>query len=416
MSNVPDIRFKGFTDAWEQREFNELLKKDDGVRRGPFGSALKKEIFVKESEYVVYEQQNAIYDKYDTRYNITKEKYEELNKFKVEPGDFIMSGAGTIGRVSFVPKGIKSGVFNQALIRFRINNRIMDPLYFLQFLRNERTQKLLTSTNPGSAMTNLLPLTELKKWKVTVPIVEEQKLIGEFLRNYDNTITLLQRKIDNIKKVKKGLLQKLFPLEQSINPQVRFSGFNQDWEQRELGKVVEFFSGLTYSPDNIIDETGTLVLRSSNVSDGAIINYNNVYVNTECVNSINVLQGDIIVVVRNGSKSLIGKHAVIKNEMKDTVIGAFMTGIRSNYYQFINALLDTEKFKQEIDKNLGATINQITTGNFKKMKFIFPNNEEMKKIGNVFEELDNTITLLQKELEMNKQVKKGFLQKLFPKE
>ncbi|PKE67213.1 hypothetical protein CW663_09215 [Macrococcoides caseolyticum] len=199
-------------------------------------------------------------------------------------------------------------------------------------------------------------------------------------------------------------------------PDIRFKGFTDAWEQRELGKVVEFFSGLTYSPDNIIDEPGTLVLRSSNVSDGAIINDNNVYVNTECVNSINVLQGDIIVVVRNGSKSLIGKHAVIKNEMKDTVIGAFMTGIRSNYYQFINALLDTEKFKQEIDKNLGATINQITTGNFKKMKFIFPNNEEMKKIGNVFEELDNTITLLQKELEMNKQVKKGFLQKLFQKE
>lgn len=81
-NKVPQIRFTGYSDAWEERKFENLLDSKDGVRRGPFGSALKKEFFVKNSEFVVYEQQNAIYDNYHIRYKITKEKFDELSKFK----------------------------------------------------------------------------------------------------------------------------------------------------------------------------------------------------------------------------------------------------------------------------------------------------------------------------------------------
>ena len=74
---IPKLRFPGYTDTWKQHKFEDLLDSKDGVRRGPFGSALKKEFFVENSEYVVYEQQNAIYDNYHTRYKITKEKFDE---------------------------------------------------------------------------------------------------------------------------------------------------------------------------------------------------------------------------------------------------------------------------------------------------------------------------------------------------
>ena len=95
-----------------------------------------------------------------------------------------------------------------------------------------------------------------------------------------------------------------------------------------MTEFVEFFSGLTYTP-NDVQENGTLVLRSSNVSNGEVVDADNVYVNPQVVNSENVKVGDIVVVVRNGSRSLIGKHAQIKAFMPNTVIGAFMTGIRS---------------------------------------------------------------------------------------
>ncbi|MBS1013860.1 restriction endonuclease subunit S [Levilactobacillus brevis] len=209
-SKFPQLRFAGFADAWEQRKFEYLLDENDGIRRGPFGSALKKECFVSQSDYVVYEQQNAIYNKYETRYNITKDKFEELKKFELKPEDFIMSGAGTIGRISRVPHGIDKGVFNQALIRFRIDNRITDSEYFLQFIRADFMQKKLTSTNPGSAITNLVPMSEVKKWGILVPKINEQSKIGIFLKQLDKTIALHQRKLEKLQELKKGYLQKMF--------------------------------------------------------------------------------------------------------------------------------------------------------------------------------------------------------------
>lgn len=167
------------------------------------------------------------------------------------------------------------------------------------------------------------------------------------------------------------------------------------WEQRKLPEFVTFFNGLTYTPDDV-EETGTLVLRSSNVKNGEIVDADNVYVNDKVVTSENVQEGDIIVVVRNGSRALIGKHAQIKASMPNTVIGAFMSGMRSEHSSFVNALLDTSAFENEIAKNMGATINQITGYMFSKMEFMIPSGEEQQKIGEYFQGLDHLITLHQR--------------------
>ena len=196
-------------------------------------------------------------------------------------------------------------------------------------------------------------------------------------------------------------------------PEIRFAGFAEPWEQRKLTEFVQFYSGLTYAPSDV-RESGTLVLRSSNVNNGEIVNADNVYVRPEIVNSENVKKGDIIVVVRNGSRSLIGKHARIKHFMPDTVIGAFMTGIRSECPEFTNALLDTAHFDEEVSKNMGATINQITGYMFSKMEFIVPYLEEQKKIGQYFEGLDHLITLHQSKHEKLVALKKAMLEKMFP--
>ena len=145
-----------------------------------------------------------------------------------------------------------------------------------------------------------------------------------------------------------------------------------------------------------MEETGTLVLRSSNVKNGEIVDADNVYVNDKVVTSENVHEGDIIVVVRNGSRALIGKHAQIKASMPNTVIGAFMSGMRSEHSSFVNALLDTSAFENEIAKNMGATINQITGYMFSKMEFMIPSGDEQQKIGEHFQSLDNLITLHQR--------------------
>ena len=197
-------------------------------------------------------------------------------------------------------------------------------------------------------------------------------------------------------------------------PKIRFKGYTDDWEQRKLPEFVSFFNGLTYTPDDV-QETGTLVLRSSNVKNGEIVDADNVYVSDEVVTSENVKEGDIIVVVRNGSRALIGKHAQIKASMPNTVIGAFMSGIRSEHSSFVNALLDISAFENEIAKSMGATINQITGYMFSKMEFMIPSGEEQDKIGAYFKQLDHLITLHQRKCEETKKLKKYMLQKMFPR-
>lgn len=196
-------------------------------------------------------------------------------------------------------------------------------------------------------------------------------------------------------------------------PEIRFKGFTDDWEQRKFPEFVSFFNGLTYTPDDVQD-TGTLVLRSSNVKNGEIVDADNVYVSDKVAISENVQKGDIIVVVRNGSRALIGKHAQIKAFMPNTVIGAFMTGLRSEQSSFVNALLDTSAFEKEIAKNMGATINQITGYMFSKMEFMIPSEKEQQKIGDYFTNLDHLITLHQRKCDEVKTLKKYMLQKMFP--
>ena len=224
--------------------------------------------------------------------------------------------------------------------------------------------------------------TDVESVEISMPDKPEQYQIGEFFKQLDNLITLHQRK------------QKCKFLSFPTSKAGLFLA--NSWEQRKLGDTIDFYSGLTYSPSDIVKDDGVFVLRSCNVQEGEIVDDDNVYVRAGAVNSDNVSVDDIIVVVRNGSRSLIGKHAKIKKNMPKTVIGAFMTGLRYKNSAYLNAVLNTSIFAREIEKDLGATINQITTGAFRKMVFPFPKQPEQSLIGNFFEQLDNLITLHQR--------------------
>lgn len=206
-------------------------------------------------------------------------------------------------------------------------------------------------------------------------------------------------------------------IKHELIPKRRFKEFeNADaWEQRMLPEFVEFYNGQTYTPADV-QEFGTLVLRSSNIKNGEVMDADNVYINPEKATAEQVRKGDIIIVVRNGSRSLIGKHAEIKENMPNTVIGAFMTGVRSGQSSFLNALLETTQFEQEIEKNMGATINQITGYMFSKMSFMIAGENEQEAVGNYFKEIDNLITLHQRKLDKLKETKIAYVLEMFPQE
>ena len=413
MRNKPRIRFKGFTEDWEQRKFVDLLDPQTGIRRGPFGSSLKKDSFVKKSDYVVYEQQNAIYDNYETRYFISREKYNELIRFNIQPGDFIMSGAGTIGRISMVPDGIKKGIFNQALIRFKVNKDSVDPLYFLKFMQSDMMQKQLTQANPGSAMTNLVPMDELKKWDIVIPSFEEQNRISTFIKQIDDVITLHQRKLEKLKLAKKALLQKLFPKNGSKFPELRFKGFADAWEQRKLGALAEIVRGA--SPRPISDpkwfdndsSVGWLRIADVTAQDGRI----------------RYLEQKISELGQEKTRVIKTPHLLlsIAATVGKPVINYVPTGVHDGFLIFLNPKFNIlyafwwlEMFREKWNKygQPGSQVN-LNSDLVKNQVINIPNEKEQEKISSFLESLDKIITLHQRKLDKLQEVKKGLLQKMF---
>ena len=320
----------------------------------------------------------------------------EANKrmyYIVSPNSFAYNPARiNVGSIGYQNTG-KNVIVSSLYEIFKTSDDVDDRLLWHWF-KSPDFQKLIWQLQEGGVRLYFY-YDKLCMGEVSLPSLEEQRKIGKFFDTLDNLITLHQRKFEKLTNVKKSMLEKMFPQNGCSYPEIRFKGFTDAWEQRKLTEFVEFFSGLTYTP-NDVQENGTLVLRSSNVSNGEVVDADNIYVNPQVVNSENVKVGDIVVVVRNGSRSLIGKHAQIKAFMPNTVIGAFMTGIRSECPEFTNALLNTSRFEEEIAMNMGATINQITGYMFSKMEFKVPCLDEQKKIGEYFEKLDNLITLHQR--------------------
>ena len=417
MRNKPRIRFKGFTEDWEQRKFVDLLDPQNGIRRGPFGSSLKKDSFVKKSDYVVYEQQNAIYDNYETRYFISREKYNELIRFNIQPGDFIMSGAGTIGRISMVPDGIKKGVFNQALIRFKVNKDSVDPLYFLKFMQSDMMQKQLTQANPGSAMTNLVPMDELKKWNIVIPSFEEQNRISTFIKQTDDVITLHQRKLEKLKLAKKALLQKLFPKNGSQFPEIRFKDFTDAWEQCKLGDLLILLKDGSHGTHKNTSE-GVYLLSAKNIKNGRInIMPDDRIISWDDYNVIHksyeLQSGDILLTIVGS----IGETAIYNLKTKVTFQRsvAFLRPNSKLKNGFLYTLINTDRFQNQLQtKQVVSAQPGIYLGDLASINITYPKNVlEQEKIYNIFKGIENSITLHQRKLDKLQEVKKGLLQKMF---
>lgn len=348
----PTIRFKGYTDDWEQRKLGDVFKEysEKNHTELPALTIIQGGGTVKRED----SDRNLMYDK------------SNLSNYKmVRKDDFIVHLRSFEGGLE---KASSDGIISPAYHTF--HSDVADSRFYYPYFRShEFIKHKLVPHVYGIRDGRSIDIDGMKTIEIPYTSTEEQQKIGDYLESIDHHITLHQRK-----------------------PYFWNKFIVIDWEQRKLLEFVSFFNGLTYTPDDV-EETGTLVLRSSNVKNGEIVDADNVYVNDKAVTSENVHEGDIIVVVRNGSRALIGKHAQIKASMPNTVIGAFMSGMRSEHSSFVNALLDTSAFENEIAKNMGATINQITGYMFSKMEFMIPSGDEQQKIGEHFQSLDNLITL-----------------------
>ena len=371
ITDIPAIRFKGFSDTWEQRKLSDVV---DSVDTG-------KSKFDKEGssgEYPILGSTSVI--GYDDEYD-----YE---------GDFILTArvganAGSLYRHAGKVKISDNTVYIQA-------SQNIEFLY--QLLIRFDIKRLSFGTGQP-----LVKASELKRLELMMPTdMEEQMRIGVYFKNLDHLITLHQRKYDKLTNVKKSMLEKMFPQNGSNAPEIRFKGFTEAWEQRKLGDVVQITMGQSPDGSTYSDEPSDYILVQGNAD------LQNGWVcpriwTTQITKKADA--GDLIMSVRAPAGAM-GKTAY------NAVIGRGVAAIKGN--EFIYQLLvkmDADGFWKTL--SCGSTFESLNSDNIKNAEVKIPTTAEQIKIGGYFQQLDNLITLHQRELEKLKNLKKACLEKMF---
>lgn len=307
----------------------------------------------------------------------------------------------------------KEGGASNDVIVIRATQRLQ-PEYLACLLKNDAFIDYVMTGAKGVKMPRG-DIGAMKVYPALHPTPAEQQKIADCLSSLDELIAAQGRKVEALKTHKKGLMQQLFPREGETQPRLRFPEFQNagQWNETRLGKLGKLVSGLTYSPDDV-REAGLLVLRSSNVQNSEITLDDCVYVDPS-IKGANLSQPeDILICVRNGSKALIGKCALIPQGMPLCTHGAFMTVFRAETPSFVFQLFQSDKYQKQVAGDLGATINSINGSQFLKYQFMVPKPAEQKRIADFLFSLDALITATSQELDTLKTHKKGLMQQLFP--
>ena len=370
MMGKPKIRFKGYNEDWEQRKFAELAE----YKKGPFGSAITKSMFVPKSDdsVKVYEQQNAINKDWSLeRYFLPKEyAYTRLKAFEVHSGDIIVSCAGTIGEIYEIPDNAEYGVINQALMRVRVYEKIVDKRMFIIAFSNMINEFTRTHSN-GSAIKNIPPFADLKPMKVLMPSMEEQRVISECFEKIDYLITLHHRECVILRKTK-------------VN----------DWEQRKLGEICSRVQG-----NDGRMELPTLTISAANGWMKQEDRFSGNIAGKEQKNYTLLHKGELSY---NHGNSKLAKYGTVfslqtyEEALVPRVYHSFKVEIGSA--DFIEYYFATKMPDRELRKLIssGARMDgllNIGYDDFMGIKMMFPSVLEQDKIAECFRAFDHLITL-----------------------
>ena len=265
---------------------------------------------------------------------------------------------------------------------------------------------------------------DMKRIILPVPHYSEQQQIANYLdtkcSEIDATTEDIQKEISLLEDYKKSVITEA--VTKGLNPdaEMKNSGIEwigeipKHWKVLRIKNVGEYRNGLTYKPTDLTDEnTGTLVLRSSNIQDGKISLNDNVYVSTFVRSDLKVKKGDILICSRNGSRELVGKNAIIE-DLKDVTFGAFMMIFRCNSPKYLYYILNSKVFSYYLGSFFTSTINQLTGSNFGNMKIVYVSDKlEQSKIVSYLDskcsEIDSLIADKKRQLDILADYKKSLI-------
>ncbi|CAN5490733.1 restriction endonuclease subunit S [soil metagenome] len=312
-----------------------------------------------------------------------------------------------------------SATVNQALTAIRPDTKRLHAGYLLSVLnfRNDYWRSVASSSRKDPNITSR----DVRDFPIALPpTVTEQQAIAEALSDADALIESLKQLLTKKRQIKQGAMQELLTGKRRLHGFEKKPGYKQsdlglvpkDWDVIPIGQIAQCLIGLTYSPDDV-RSFGTLVLRSSNVQDGCLAFEDNVYVDMELPPSVITQEGDILICVRNGSRQLIGKCALINKAAAGSAFGAFMAVLRSKSSAYLFQQFQSSILKRQINDGMGATINQITNKDMAGFKVIWPTLEtEQVAIAAILSDMDTEIDTLEIKLTKTRELKQGMMQEL----
>lgn len=330
---------------------------------------------------------------------VSEEFIKSMNLKVFPKGTVMCTCSCTMGATAIVEQPLVS---NQTFIGIVPGEELnSEYLYYLMQASADRLQMF-----SQGAIQQYLSRHNFEHLKIPLPSTENQKKIVDFLNNkLENLDKLIQNK-NNLLKLLEQQRQSIITeaVTKGLNPNVKMkdSGVEwigeipEHWEKKKLKYIGQAVTGLTYSPEDLTDENGIIVLRSTNIQKGRISLHDNVYVKKEIPEKLLTKKNDILICSRNGSRQLIGKNALITNEV-NLSFGAFTTVFRSDINEFLYFVLNSNFFEAQLGTYLTSTINQLTIGNLNSMEIVLPSKEEQAEIINYLREImDNYNELINK--------------------
>ena len=410
MANTPRIRFKGFTDDWEQRTLGELVTIERGGSPRPIDKFITKDEnglnWIKIGD--APEQGNYITQ------TAEKIKPEGISKTReVQPGDLILSNSMSFGRPYIMAI---NGCIHDGWLAIRDTEKRFELKFLCILLGTDAMLNQYKAMAAGSTVNNLNK--ELVGGTtILYPNIYEQEKIGQYFSTLDHLITLHQRKCDETKKLKKFMLQKMFPKNGEKNPEIRFAGFTDDWEQRKLGEIAKKITaknvGVQYT-ETFTNSAELGIISQNDFFDHSVSNPDNICGYYIVENNSFVYNPRISNLAPVGpiNRNKLGRTGIMSPLY--TVFKA--NGIDNKYLEWFFKSSSWHSFMY-FNGDTGARSDRFAIKDtlFFEMPIPTPNIDEQRKIGNYIETLDHLITLHQRKCDNLKLIKKFMLQNMFPK-
>ena len=411
----PQLRFEGFTDDWEQRKLSGIIEKlsggasikptdylEDGIRTIPKGAVNATGIAdLSGSKYISED----FFEKNITSHAHTSNLVTSLRD--------LVPSAPNMGRIVRIEGDDEQFLMPQGVYKLELFEG-MEEDFLISFSNSDKYRKIISAEKNGSTQVHIRN-GEFLNIDINLPSEHEQNKIGSFFKQLDNTIALHQRKLDLLKEQKKGYLQKMFPKNGEKVPELRFAGFADDWEERKLGEHAKYRRGSfpqPYGNKEWYDGEGAMpFVQVVDVTNKLTLVENTKQKISKLAQSKSVFvpKGTVVVTLQGS----IGRVAITQyDSFVDRTLLIFEDYEKETDERFW-AYTIQKKFEIEKLKAPGGTIKTITKEALSSFDVHLPQFKEQAKIGSFFKQLDDTIALHQRKLDLLKEQKKGFLQKMF---